>query len=339
MRSSRSGRLSPPISTLSQVLLLNTVGGFLLALLLFFMLSAKAVVVPTPSVTVSVQSPGLRPSTSDATETDLPEGMLPVSSLSIQGSSGGFDGANGVYYQNPSQIPIDPDSLPGQIPSLGPRHSGPQVLILHTHTSEAYSDGSAYYDPAVSTYDQDDRRNVVSVGDTVAAALERRGIETLHITAHCDTPSFNQAYAKSRTVAEEALDEHPSIRVILDLHRDSMISPQGVKYRTLIEADGLPTAQLMLVVGTSQSGLSHPGWKNNLALAARLYQLLEEETPGLMRPIYLSSNRYNQHLLPGAFLVEIGTCANTLAEADAAAELLAQAVARLIEESDSPAAK
>lgn len=133
-------------------------------------------------------------------------------------------------------------------------------------------------------------------------------------------------------MAEEALAANPSIRVIVDLHRDSMISSQGVKYRPLLTVDGTPTAQLMLVVGSPKNGLEHPGWKDNLALAARLYQILEQQTPGLMRPIHISANRYNQHLLPGAMLVEVGTCANTQAQADAAVELLAAGLARLLQE-------
>lgn len=125
---------------------------------------------------------------------------------------------------------------------------------------------------------------------TLAAALERLGVCVIHETTHCDTPSFNQAYNKSRTVAEEVLAENPSIRIIVDLHRDSMISAQGVKYRPLLTVDGVSAAQLMLVVGSPKNGLEHPNWKENLALAARLYQILVQTTPGLMRPIHISAN-------------------------------------------------
>ena len=45
----------------------------------------------------------------------------------------------------------------------------------------------------------------------------------------------------------------------------------------------------------------------------------------LARPIRLVRERYNQHLSPGAFILEIGTNANTLSEAERAAELFAQA--------------
>ena len=328
----RTGSRISRLSALSQIALLNTVGGFLTALCLFLMLPVSATVAPDGEQETRPPLPSLiltQPSPDDGPS---PDGMLPVSAITISGSSGGYEGAGGVYYQNLTGLSIDYDALLKQTPSLGQPADGPQVLILHTHTSEAYSDGASYYDPNISTYDQNDARNVVAVGDTLAAALERQGIAVLHDTTHCDTPSFNQAYNKSRTVAEEALAANPSIRVIVDLHRDSMISSQGVKYRPLLTVDGTPTAQLMLVVGSPKNGLEHPGWKDNLALAARLYQILEQQTPGLMRPIHISANRYNQHLLPGAMLVEVGTCANTQAQADAAVELLAAGLARLLQE-------
>ena len=322
-------------SALSQIALLNAMGGFLAALCFFLMLPVCATIVPEGEEELQRPLPSLILAQPSPDEGPIPEGMLPVSSITISGASGGYEGADGVYYQNLSGLPVDYESLLENISSLGQPSDGAQVLILHTHTTEAYSDGASYYDPDASTYDQDDRNNVVAVGDTLAAALERLGISVIHDTTHCDTPSFNQAYNKSRTVAEQVLAENPSVQIIIDLHRDSMISAQGVKYRPLLTIDGVSTAQLMLVVGSPKNGLEHPNWQKNLALAARLYQILEQNTPGLMRPIHISANRYNQHLLPGAMLVEVGTCANTQAQADAAVELLATGLAQLLQETSS----
>lgn len=331
----RTGKRLSRLSALSQIALLNTMGGFLAALCFFLMLPTSATPAPEGEDESSRPLPSLILSQPSPDEGPIPEGMLPVSSISISGASGGYEGANGVYYQNLSGLEIDYNTLLENLPSLGAPAEGPQVLILHTHTTEAYSDGASYYDPDASTYDQDDKNNVVAVGDTLAAALERLGVCVIHDTTHCDTPSFNQAYNKSRTVAEEVLAENPSIHIIVDLHRDSMISAQGVKYRPLLTVDGVSAAQLMLVVGSPKNGLEHPNWRENLALAARLYQILEQTTPGLMRPIHISANRYNQHLLPGAMLVEVGTCANTQAQADASVELLAAGIAQLLQERSS----
>jgi stage II sporulation protein P len=85
----------------------------------------------------------------------------------------------------------------------------------------------------------------------------------------------------------------------------------------------------MLVVGTDGSGLSHPGWQENLSLALKLQVQLERLAPGITRPINLRSQRFNQDLSPGALLVEVGAAGNSRAEALRAAEILGEAIASL----------
>ena len=85
----------------------------------------------------------------------------------------------------------------------------------------------------------------------------------------------------------------------------------------------------MLVIGTGENGLEHPGWPDNLALALAVQRAAEQEETGLLRPIRLVRERYNQHLSSGAFILEVGTNGNTLSEAERAAELFARAVGPL----------
>ena len=49
--------------------------------------------------------------------------------------------------------------------------------------------------------------------------------------------------------------------------------------------------------------------------------------PTLMRPVLLVPQRYNQHLAPGALIVEVGSDGNTLQEALYAARLFGEAAA------------
>jgi stage II sporulation protein P len=56
---------------------------------------------------------------------------------------------------------------------------------------------------------------------------------------------------------------------------------------------------------------------------------LERTDPGIMRPIYLRTERFNQDLRPGALLVEVGAAGNTLQEALYAAEALGHAIGAL----------
>ena len=70
----------------------------------------------------------------------------------------------------------------------------------------------------------------------------------------------------------------------------------------------------MLVVGSNDSGMEHPNWRENLALAVKLQLELTRDWGQLARPITLRSSRYNQHLSPGSLLVEVGGHGNTLQE-------------------------
>ena len=45
-----------------------------------------------------------------------------------------------------------------------------------------------------------------------------------------------------------------------------------------------------------------------------------------MRPVNLRSSRFNQHVSPGALIVEVGASGNTLGEALYGAELFAKAL-------------
>jgi len=98
---------------------------------------------------------------------------------------------------------------------------------------------------------------------------------------------------------------------------------------TIAAARGQSVAQLMLVVGSDAGGLYHPNWEENLSLALKLQHQLEAICPGICRYISLRSERFNQDLMPGMVLVEVGAAGNTLDEALAAMEILAQAIENL----------
>ena len=103
----RTGKRLSRLSALSQIALLNTMGGFLAALCFFLMLPTSATPAPEGEDESSRPLPSLILSQPSPDEGPIPEGMLPVSSISISGASGGYEGANGVYYQNLSGLEID----------------------------------------------------------------------------------------------------------------------------------------------------------------------------------------------------------------------------------------
>ena len=206
-----------------------------------------------------------------------------------------------------------------------------QVLIVHTHTSEAYTPEPGWeYEPAGDFRTADPARNVVRVGEEVARELRRQGVGVIHDTTVCDDTDFPHAYERSFDVIEAQLAAHPSIRIVLDIHRDAMIDSEGNAVATTWDSDE-DCARLMLVVGSDEGGLYHPNWRENLSFALKLQALLNRSAPGLCRDLSLRPERFNQHFTPCSVLVEVGAAGNTLAQALPAARYLAQAIAELIQ--------
>lgn len=203
----------------------------------------------------------------------------------------------------------------------------PSVLILHTHTTESYTKSGEAYEETARYRTLEENYNMVSIGDAVEEILQQAGISVIHDRQLHDYPSYSGSYVHARSTTAETLEKYPSIRLVMDLHRDA-VEKDGRQLRPLVSASEA-TAQLMMVVGTNVSRQSHEKWEENLALALKLHIQLERETPGIMRPLNLRAQRFNQDLNPGALLVEVGAAGNTHEEALAAAKRLAWAVVAL----------
>jgi stage II sporulation protein P len=204
----------------------------------------------------------------------------------------------------------------------------PTVLILHSHATESYEKEAQYTETSpYRTLDTD--YNMVSVGARVAEMLEAEGIRVIHDRTLHDYPSYNDAYGNARSAITDTLTEHPSVCLVLDLHRDAAEDAGGNQKVSTALVDGEPCANLMLVMGSDKGSLSYPNWERNLALAVKLQAQLEQTYTGLCRPIKLVTSRYNQDLSTGALLVEVGTAGNTHAQAIRAAEYLAEGIVAL----------
>ena len=204
----------------------------------------------------------------------------------------------------------------------------PTVLILHSHATESYEKEAQYTETSpYRTLDTD--YNMVSVGARVAEMLEAEGIRVIHDRTLHDYPSYNDAYGNARSAITDTLTEHPSVCLVLDLHRDAAEDAGGNQKVSTALVDGEPCANLMLVMGSDKGSLSYPNWERNLALAVKLQAQLEQTYTGLCKPIKLVTSRYNQDLSTGALLVEVGTAGNTHAQAIRAAEYLAEGIVAL----------
>lgn len=206
------------------------------------------------------------------------------------------------------------------------RGKAPTVLILHSHGTESY-ENTEDYQQTTPYRTQDPERNVVSVGDYLVQRLEKAGIHTLHDRQLHDHPSYSDAYENSRESVRQYLQQYPSIRLVLDLHRDAVADDTGQQLGYTVP--GTDVARLMLVVGSDAGGLSHSKWPENMSLAVKLHAGLEQLLPGICRPISFRTQRFNQDLSTGALLVEVGAAGNTRQQALRAAEYLAEAIIAL----------
>ena len=161
------------------------------------------------------------------------------------------------------------------------------------------------------------------VGDVLADTLTNAGLEVLHDRTIYDYPSYTGSYSRSGAAVQEYLSQYPSLRIVIDLHRDALCS-DSVVYKTVAEVPDAACAQVMLLVGTNASGLYHPHWEENLRLAVYLQDAAVQAHPTLMRPITLVNERYNQHLTRGSLIIEVGSSGNTLQEAVRAVRLFGE---------------
>lgn len=263
------------------------------------------------------------PETVEQTQT-LPEETLPEIDAPAQAVFAPED-ALLVDVNSVCGYPADTQALLGQPLSWDLTASEPTVLILHSHATESY-ENTENYTPSGDYRTLDANYNMVSVGAYLTQLLEEAGVNVLHDTTLHDYPSYSNSYNESRSAAKAYLEQYTSIRLVLDLHRDSVATTSGKQLGYTVSTSQGTAAQLMLVVGTNASGLNHPNWYENLSLAVKLHAQLEKQCPGICRPISFRSQRFNQDLSPGALLIEVGAAGNTRQEALLAAQHLAQTI-------------
>lgn len=208
----------------------------------------------------------------------------------------------------------------------------PQVLIMHTHATESYElSERSWCDPNYSARNTDTTMNMVAVGAEMAAQLNAAGIHTVQDATLHDYPNYNGSYALSNATVRKYLEQYPSIKVVLDVHRDAIQRDDGTRIAPLAEIDGMQAAQVMIICGADLNG-NLPNFRDNLKFASRWQDKLESMFPGLTRPVLFDYRYYNQDLTTGSLLIEIGGHGNTLEEAKYSGQLVGKALAALLSE-------
>ncbi|MDO5147368.1 MAG: stage II sporulation protein P [Eubacteriales bacterium] len=201
----------------------------------------------------------------------------------------------------------------------------PLVFIYHTHGSETYREEKGKVG------------SVLEVGEALKKELETNyGISVIHDTTIYDRINGeldrNAAYDYAGDSVSMTLRKYPSIKVVLDVHRDSVED----SIRLVTKIGGRKTAQIMFFNGVSRlkdgelEYLYNPNKRDNLAFSLQMQLLAAKYYPGFTRKIYIKGYRYNLHLVKRAMLVEVGAQNNTVSEAKNAMKPLAELLYRLL---------
>ena len=208
----------------------------------------------------------------------------------------------------------------------------PQILIMHTHATESYQNyPELFYDPEYTCRTTDNSKNMVSVGKIMADKLNELGYNTLQDATLHDYPNYNGSYDRSKATVEAYLAKYPSIKIVLDVHRDAIERADGTRIKPVASINGTACAQVMLISGADNGYLNMPNYKKNLRFASHLQNSMESLYPGLTRPILFDYRNYNQQLTTGSILIEVGGHANTLEEAHNSARFIAYSLADMLD--------
>ena len=206
----------------------------------------------------------------------------------------------------------------------------PQVLIMHTHTTESFEPFErTYYDNSFGYRTTDNSKNVVMIGDAITDELEKSGIKTIHNNTYHDYPSYTGSYERSAVTVQNILDEYPSIKVVLDIHRDAL-SRDGDLLQPVIEIDGKKSAQIMIISGCDDGTMDMPNYMENFKFASLLQNQIYSDYGDFARPILFDYRKYNQNLTTGSLLIEVGTHGSTLEQVRYAGQLLGKSISKAL---------
>lgn len=221
---------------------------------------------------------------------------------------------------------LNADALLGRSMKLETGNEDVQILIYHTHSQEGYADSAP----------GDASAGVVGVAEYLTQLLrEKYGFNVMHHTGEYDVKDRDNAYSYAGPALEQILAEHPSIEVVIDLHRDGVAETTHL----VTEVNGKQTAQIMFFNGLSRTTangdipyLANPYLADNLAFSFQMKLAAEEYYPGFARSNYLKGYRYNLHYRPKSLLIEVGAQTNTFEEARNAMEPLADIIHKVLTE-------
>jgi len=197
----------------------------------------------------------------------------------------------------------------------------PLVVVYHTHALESYlPELSSKAVRPEDAYTADSSLNMTRVGAEMVKALRERGVPALQSTTVHDKDGRLAAYVRSGQTIQALQKQYPSLRVLVDVHRDSQ-----ARMQTTVLVRGQYMARIMVVLGKDNEE-----WRKNYDFASGFIKVLEDKYKGLSLGVYPTPGRFNQHYSPYALLLEMGGVDNNLDEALRSARAAADALAHLL---------
>jgi len=199
----------------------------------------------------------------------------------------------------------------------------PLVYLYNTHQTEEY-DKNSLFDYSV-------KPNVMIASYILREKLNNLGVNTIVETNNMkdflvkNNYKYNMSYHASEYFARLKTTEFPSIRYLIDIHRDSM-----GKNGTLLVTNDKSYARVLFVVG-----LEHTKSENNVGFAEKLNSVMESMYPGLSRGVSYKTGSpihgvYNANLEGKSVLLEIGGVENKIEEVNNTMEALSNVIHEVI---------
>lgn len=195
----------------------------------------------------------------------------------------------------------------------------PLVYIYNTHQTEGYAgEGLKKYNITP---------NVLMASYLLNEKLKTRNIDSIvqeqSISEYMNLNNMNykDSYKASRFFLNQAMQEHNTYKLFIDLHRDSL-----KKDKTTININNKNYATAVFVVG-----LDHNNYQLNLDIATKISNLMNKRAPNVSKGIIKKSGKnvngiYNQDVGGNVVLIEIGGYQNTIDEVLYTVEILSDSI-------------
>ncbi len=193
----------------------------------------------------------------------------------------------------------------------------PEVLIVHTHATESYLPQSGG-----NFHSREEENTVRDVGNILAQALEKQGVAVVHDKTLHDYPSYNNSYGRSYATTQELLKKYPSVKCVIDLHRDAIAAETPA---ATVSVGGRTCAKYSYVVSTGTTT-----YQSNLAFVKSLNEIAQSRYNGFTGKVIERSYKYNQDLSSQYILLEIGYNRNQIDDCRNTADIIGNVLGEVL---------